>query len=157
MFDKLFKHLHQFPFLLHPGTCSAIGEGHYKTFDGRDYTFIGDCRYTLIEQVNSTFSVEVENVQCGSGVITCTRAIEVSLGHSEKIFLVKGGEITVNGVPIQVPKYYANWKIEVSGLFFVFQARIGFQILWDGGEFNERIISLKQVSTGSLWGKCGTQ
>lgn len=95
---------------------------------------MGDCRYTLLEEVNGTYSVEVENVQCGSGGITCTRTIEITLGESEKITLVKGGDISVNDVAIQVPKYYANWKIERSGLFYVFQARLGLQVLWDAGK-----------------------
>ncbi|PIK39863.1 putative SCO-spondin-like [Apostichopus japonicus] len=140
--------------LLHSAsTCSAIGEGHYQTFDGRSYSFVGDCRYTLLEEVNGTYSVEVENVQCGSGGITCTRTIEITLGESEKITLVKGGDISVNDVAIQVPKYYANWKIERSGLFYVFQARLGLQVLWDAG--TRVYVSVEPKYEGALSGLCG--
>ncbi|KAL1247257.1 hypothetical protein QQF64_022633, partial [Cirrhinus molitorella] len=30
------------------GTCTVYGEGHFKTFDGRRYSFHGDCEHTIV-------------------------------------------------------------------------------------------------------------
>ena len=113
--------------------CSAIGEGHFQTFDGRQYSFMGDCRYTFADHINGSFSVEIESVLCGSTGITCTRAIEVNIGPST-IFMVRGSDLTVNDVPVVLPKYYSNFMIEEAGLFTVITADIGLRVMWDGGK-----------------------
>ncbi|XP_072179240.1 uncharacterized protein [Diadema setosum] len=136
-----------------PGLCSAVGEGHYTTFDGKKYSFTGDCRYTLASDSNGTFSIEVENVQCGSSGVTCTRAIELIFDGDTTIFLVRGGDVTVNGIPIQLPKYYSAWSVERSGFFYVIFANFGLELLWDGG--TRVYVSVTPEYKGRLSGLCG--
>lgn len=38
------------------GTCSIYGNGHYITFDGKQYDFDGDCEYVAV-QVGSVGAV----------------------------------------------------------------------------------------------------
>jgi hypothetical protein len=32
-----------------PRTCTVMGNGHIDTYDGKTYTLIGSCQYTLLE------------------------------------------------------------------------------------------------------------
>ena len=32
-----------------PRTCTVMGNGHIDTFDGKTYTLISSCQYTLLE------------------------------------------------------------------------------------------------------------
>jgi hypothetical protein len=32
-----------------PRTCTVMGNGHIDTYDGKTYTLIGTCQYTLLE------------------------------------------------------------------------------------------------------------
>ncbi|XP_036951268.1 mucin-5AC-like [Acanthopagrus latus] len=64
-----------------PGTCSVEGGAHINTFDGKIYTFHGDCSYVLAKQSNgSLYTVLVDLVKCGlADSRTCLRAVTLAL------------------------------------------------------------------------------
>ena len=85
--------------------CSTYGTPHYTTFDGNDYEFSGPCSYILARSNFGSFSITVENVPCGVSGLACTKSVYFNIGHMS-IHLLRGKQVTVNNIPIKLPKKY---------------------------------------------------
>ncbi|XP_073720146.1 SCO-spondin isoform X2 [Misgurnus anguillicaudatus] len=120
--------------LLCAGTCVATGDPHYISFDGRYFSFLGDCEYVLAQETNGLFSVTAENVPCGSTGVTCTKSVTLTVGNTA-IHLLRGKAVTVNGIPVTLPKSYSGsgLVLERIGMFVSLTSRLGVTLLWDGG------------------------
>ena len=96
-------------FILKGAVCSATGDPHYTTFDGRRYKYMGNCEYVLAKDSNETFTILQENEPCGRGAATCTNAITVKLPEII-IHLSRGESVVINGANVKLP--YENKGME---------------------------------------------
>ncbi|ROI48994.1 SCO-spondin [Anabarilius grahami] len=136
------------------GTCVATGDPHYITFDGRYFSFLGDCEYVLAQETSGLFSVSAENVPCGSTGVTCTKSVTLTVGNTA-IHLLRGKAVTVNGIPVTLPKSYSGSGLilERVGLFVSLSSRLGVTLLWDGGM--RVYVRLTPHLGGRVRGLCG--
>ena len=91
-----------FVLLLAEATCSATGDPHYLTFDGKLFHYQGKCGYVLSEDVDNKFKVYSENEPCNGGRFTCTKAITVKV-KGLTIYVARGGHVTVFGIAVRLP------------------------------------------------------
>ncbi|KAJ8374864.1 hypothetical protein SKAU_G00054440 [Synaphobranchus kaupii] len=136
------------------GTCVATGDPHYVTFDGRGFSFLGDCEYVLVQEREGLFSVSAENVPCGSTGVTCTKSVTLTMGNTA-IHLLRGKAVTVNGMPVSLPRAYtgSGLSLERVGLFVSLSSRLGVTLLWDGGM--RVYVRLSPKFRGRVRGLCG--
>ncbi|KPP59383.1 SCO-spondin-like, partial [Scleropages formosus] len=136
------------------GTCVATGDPHYVSFDGRFFSFMGDCEYVLAQESNGQFSVSAENVPCGTSRVSCTKSVTFTVGNTA-IHLLRGKAVSVNGVPVTLPKTYSGsgLQLERIGLFVSLSSRLGVSLLWDGGM--RLYIRLAPKFRGRVGGLCG--
>nr|XP_032822651.1 SCO-spondin-like [Petromyzon marinus] len=137
-----------------PGTCVATGDPHYVTFDGRPFTFPGDCAYVLAREASGLFSVAAENVPCGASAVTCTKSVTVAVAGTT-VHLLRGREVTVNGLAVKLPKVYGGSGLALhrAGMFVGVAASVGLHLLWDGG--TRVYLKLDPSHRGRVGGLCG--
>ncbi|XP_034144056.1 mucin-5AC-like [Esox lucius] len=68
-----------------PGTCSIEGGSHITTYDGKAYTFHGDCSYVLSKQIyGSVFTILGDIEKCGTtDTETCLKGVTLVIPQSK--------------------------------------------------------------------------
>uniref|UniRef100_M3Y4X2 Mucin 5AC, oligomeric mucus/gel-forming n=1 Tax=Mustela putorius furo TaxID=9669 RepID=M3Y4X2_MUSPF len=135
-------------------TCAVYGDGHYVTFDGRRYSFSGDCGYTLLQDhcrgndTTGTFRVVSENVPCGTTGVTCSKAIKLFLGSFELRLSEGRVEVLERGVGQEPP-----YSIRQMGIYLVVDTEAGLVLLWD--RKTSIFLKLSPEFKGRVCGLCG--
>jgi hypothetical protein len=77
-------------FVIGDGVCTVYGDPHYRTFDGKYYSFQGSCKYQLAADcVGHTFSIRVTNDARGTRTSSWTKTVSIKV-QTCKIFISWG-------------------------------------------------------------------
>ncbi|XP_043601962.1 hemocytin isoform X2 [Bombus pyrosoma] len=134
------------------GVCSAWGNSHYKTFDGRLYDFEGICDYVFVKgslSQEDCFDVSIQNVPCGTTGTSCSKSITLTIGsgqNSERIVLTRGKELPADN--------FKRISMREAGLFvFIDVPDMGLTVQWDKG--TRVYVRLEPSWKGRTKGLCG--
>ncbi|XP_043936438.1 alpha-tectorin-like [Protopterus annectens] len=146
-------------------TCSAFGDPHYHTFDGRLFHFQGTCTYVLSMvcanspniQNLTTYRIEVKNENRGNALVSWTRLVRV-ITYGTEIIMTKDNtdHVMVNNITTSLPLSLMNGRIKVykSGFSVTITTDYGLVASYEGN--NHISVSVPLNYFNSTCGLCGT-
>ncbi|KAM6950303.1 mucin-2-like [Lycodopsis pacificus] len=142
-----------------PGMCSVEGGAHINTFDGKDYTFHGDCSYVLAKQsAGFLYTVLGDLVKCGlDDRRTCLRAVTLSLYNNSVVITIQAsGQVYVNHILSQLPLFTPEVSVfRPSSFYIAMQLKMGLQVMVQLSPVMQVFISADTSLKGTISGLCG--
>ncbi|XP_021927560.1 BMP-binding endothelial regulator protein isoform X2 [Zootermopsis nevadensis] len=136
------------------GVCTVFGDPHYRTFDGKFYSFQGACKYQLAADcVDRSFSIRVTNDARGTKTSSWTKTVCIKVGDL-KINLGQKMRVKVNGRKVTAPyELEGRATINKTEDSLLVETYIGVKVLWNGNSLLE--VSAPASYKGRLCGLCG--
>ncbi|XP_075568552.1 mucin-2 [Pelecanus crispus] len=142
-----------------PGTCSVEGGSHITTFDGKKYTFHGDCYYVLAKgTVNDSHALLAELAPCGStDRQTCLKTVVLLVDHKKNVVVFRSdGSVLLNELTVNVPYVSASFSVfKPSSYYLVVQTSFGLQLQIQLFPVMQLFATVDQSVQGKLQGLCG--
>uniref|UniRef100_A0A8B9HTT1 VWFD domain-containing protein n=1 Tax=Astyanax mexicanus TaxID=7994 RepID=A0A8B9HTT1_ASTMX len=142
-----------------PGTCSVEGGAHIITFDGKPYTFHGDCSYVLSKECTGTdFTILGDLVKCGiTDSETCLKAVTLALSNGTNVSL--SCELNINLLfkkSFRLTQTESDISIfKPSSFYIVIQTTIGLRLEIQLTPIMQVYITADPKFQGQMCGLCG--
>ncbi|XP_045893037.1 mucin-2-like [Micropterus dolomieu] len=143
-----------------PATCAVEEGSHVTTFDGKTYTFHGDCFYTLAKTNSSPkFTILVQLVPCRHlESDTCLKTLKILLNNDKNNVLTftSDGTVKQNMQTITLPHHSGDINIfHASSFHILLQTSFGLQIQIQHVPVMQVYVSLEQSYRAKTRGLCG--
>ncbi|XP_069037877.1 mucin-2-like [Lepisosteus oculatus] len=143
-----------------PGSCAVEGGAHISTFDGKTYTFHGNCYYVLSKDCDGAkFSILGELIPCGSKDLdTCLKTVVVLLENDKNNALLfkADGKVLHNSAEISLPYNMAHLHVfRPSSFHIILQSDFGLQLQVQLVPIMQVYVSLEQSYKTKMCGLCG--
>uniref|UniRef100_U3IKI8 Mucin 2, oligomeric mucus/gel-forming n=1 Tax=Anas platyrhynchos platyrhynchos TaxID=8840 RepID=U3IKI8_ANAPP len=141
------------------GMCSVEGGSHITTFDGKKYTFHGDCYYVLAKgTVNDTHALLAELAPCGfTDGQTCLKTVVLLVDAKKNVVVFKSdGSVLLNEMTVNVPHVSASFSVfKPSSYYLIVQTSFGLQLQIQLFPIMQLFVTVDQSVQGNLQGLCG--
>ncbi|XP_007544348.1 intestinal mucin-like protein [Poecilia formosa] len=146
--------------------CEGWGDPHYITFDGKYYSYQGNCTYYLMKEIRPTHNLEIliENVYCGpTEDVSCPRALIVNYG-AQSIKLINfnlGGRPDLKAFKnedednLRLPYFKDGVKVVSTGINLVLEI-LRLNVVVKFGRTGFSINLPYEYFGGNTQGHCGT-
>ncbi|XP_006822490.1 mucin-2-like [Saccoglossus kowalevskii] len=140
------------------GHCVTWGQSHYRTFDGKVYTYDGGCTYTLVgDCVSGTFQIFIQNdASCTvNNMISCERVVTIQT-LTNRLTLRREDDVPsafIDNTKLNIPTEEYGYLIETVAHYIIVESGLGFILTWDGGEGVE--VKLTDETLSEYENTCG--
>ncbi|XP_066438448.1 mucin-2-like, partial [Eleutherodactylus coqui] len=141
-----------------PKVCSIEGGVHFTTFDGKTYTFHGNCYYVMLKARLPNAALLNELVPCSSSEReTCLQAVLLITDDLRTDVIFKAdGTILVNDLKVSPPHIAANFSIlQPSKYYIIVETANGIQMQIQLLPKMQLYITMEKPSRKQLQGLCG--
>ncbi|XP_036895148.1 mucin-2 [Sturnira hondurensis] len=142
-----------------PGTCALEGGSHITTFDGKKYTFHGDCYYLLTKaDQEDPFALLGELGPCGStDKQTCLKTVVLLTDKKKNVVAFKSdGSVLLNELQVNLPHVTASFSIfQPSSYYLAVSTSFGLRLQVQLEPVMQLFLTLDQAAQGHVQGLCG--
>ncbi|XP_035520751.1 mucin-2-like [Morone saxatilis] len=147
-----------------PATCAVEEGSHVTTFDGKTYTFHGECYYTLAkvqrkDDASPKFTILVQLVPCVNQKFdTCLKSLKIVLNNDRNnvLMFTSDGTVKQNMQTITLPYHSGDINIfHASSFHVMLQTSFGLQIQIQHVPIMQVYVSLDQSYRAKTRGLCG--